>query len=298
MPDIKNEIQKKFANCLNSIRFKKLFYCNILLILIIFGILSTTVAGNEQPYSPWFITSDEPSYQKTSDDKYIQFKHINWTAEENKFSTDLQILLYSEKNPLATPRVINSTLHTLKTANKFVSSGEPVLDHRTYGNTSLSTSDIVYVSISTKPGISTHILDPYLHLPIIRSENIFGLYPKSGGNVVDAWVNLSELKKIANLSEVINIQTLITGFLSSGSVNTEGDEVLHSALVRNLQNGPNGSGIRIGVISDGVEHKQESLVLGDIPSSLLVIGGDRQGDEGTAMLKIIHDIAPNPSLIF
>lgn len=211
--------------------------------------------GNENPYTPWRLTNEEPVFQKTLDDKYIQYKNINWSREENKFSTDLQILLYPNKNPLATPEMINSTLQTLKILHKLVSAEDIVTDRRTYGNTSLGNSDLVYVSITTKPGTSTHTLDSYLYPPIIRNEDIFGLYPKYGGNIVDAWVEFSKLKEIANMSEVIDIQTLITGSLSTGSVNTEGDRALQSDLIRNLQSGANGSDMRIGVISDNVEHK-------------------------------------------
>jgi hypothetical protein len=128
----------------------------------------------------------------------------------------------------------------------------------------ISSVDMIYVTISTKPGTSTHILDSYLHSPIVRNEEIFGLYPKYGGNLVDAWVEFSNLKEIANRSEVIDIQTLITGSLNSGSVIIEGDEDLHSYTIRNIQNVVNGSGIKVGVIPDGVEHKNRSMDLGDL----------------------------------
>lgn len=187
---------------------------NIILIALIlvtlFGTLTFPVMGNEYLYTPWCLTSQEPLFQKTLDNKYIQYKNTNWSHEENKFSTDLQILLYPDKNPFATPEMSNSTLHTLTILHKLVTTDDFMIDQKINGNTSLGKSDVVYVSITTKPGISSHILDSYLYPPIIRNENIFGLYPKYGGNIVDAWVEFSKLKEIANISEVMEIQTVIT----------------------------------------------------------------------------------------
>jgi subtilisin family serine protease len=58
-----------------------------------------------------------------------------------------------------------------------------------------------------------------------------------------------------------------------------------------------GSGTKIGVISDGVDSIGVSQATGDLPGSI-DIGDPGDGDEGTAMLEIIHDIAPGAVLAF
>ena len=73
----------------------------------------------------------------------------------------------------------------------------------------------------------------------------------------------------------------------------------------------NGSGIRIGVLSNGVTSLSQSQATGDLPptcSSLsppateqcvnVVPGQAGSADEGTAMLEVIHDIAPAAQLVF
>ena len=71
---------------------------------------------------------------------------------------------------------------------------------------------------------------------------------------------------------------------------------MNSDDVRNTL-GFDGTGILIGVISDGVDSMAASQATGDLPGSIL-IGDPGDGDEGTAMLEIIHDVAPGASLAF
>jgi uncharacterized protein YjdB len=59
-----------------------------------------------------------------------------------------------------------------------------------------------------------------------------------------------------------------------------------------------GDGIKIGVISDGVAGLTEAIASGDLPSNVNVLNNRYQGAEGTAMLEIIYDLAPNAQLYF
>jgi hypothetical protein len=69
--------------------------------------------------------------------------------------------------------------------------------------------------------------------------------------------------------------------------------------------GINGAGLKIGVLSDGVTSAALSQATGDLPPTcgtppcLTVLSGHAgSGDEGTAMLEIVHDMAPGVSLYF
>lgn len=81
-----------------------------------------------------------------------------------------------------------------------------------------------------------------------------------------------------------------------GSVNTAGDIVLKTAELRNLT-GKDGSGVIVGVISNGAKGLSDAQALGDIPGNVIVLK-DGNRAEGTAMMEIIHDIAPNATLIY
>ena len=89
-----------------------------------------------------------------------------------------------------------------------------------------------------------------------------------------------------------------------GSVETEGD-LTHQALAARGAFGVNGAGLKIGVLSDGVTNHALSQATGDLPQDcgtppcLTVLSGQAgSGDEGTAMLEIIHDMVPGASLYF
>lgn len=95
---------------------------------------------------------------------------------------------------------------------------------------------------------------------------------------------------------LILILVIISPVQAAGSKMTVGDIILKTDQLRQLtQTG--GANISIGVISNGVIGLKNSQQSGDLPSKVLVLNeGDRS--EGTAMLEIIHDIAPDAPLIY
>lgn len=84
--------------------------------------------------------------------------------------------------------------------------------------------------------------------------------------------------------------------LAVGSVHTAGDSVLKTDQVRNLT-GADGSGVIVGVISNGAKGLSDAQGLGDLPQNVVILK-DGNRAEGTAMMEIIHDIAPNATLIY
>src|SRR5206468_12037141 len=82
-----------------------------------------------------------------------------------------------------------------------------------------------------------------------------------------------------------------------GSRSSQGD-VTHLAYAARAAFGVNGSGIKIGVLSDGVTNLATSQASGDLGPVTVLPGQAGSGDEGTAMLEIIHDLAPGAQLYF
>ena len=83
-----------------------------------------------------------------------------------------------------------------------------------------------------------------------------------------------------------------------GSVTSEADVTHKAALARSVF-GINGAGVKIGVISDGVGGMATSQASGDLPAVVTVLPGQAgTGSEGTAMLELIHDLAPGAQLYF
>ena len=57
-----------------------------------------------------------------------------------------------------------------------------------------------------------------------------------------------------------------------------------------------GTGVKVCVLSDGVDSLAASQATGELPADVDVLPGEEgDGDEGTAMLEIIHDMAPGAS---
>ena len=63
--------------------------------------------------------------------------------------------------------------------------------------------------------------------------------------------------------------------------------------------GVDGTGQKVCVLSDGVDSLADRVASGDLPNDVDVLAGQAgSGDEGTAMLELIHDIAPGADLGF
>jgi len=114
--------------------------------------------------------------------------------------------------------------------------------------------------------------------------------------IVQGWLPYENLESAAEMGFVVKVTPPSYAHTRVGFVTTEGDAVLGSDDARNIL-GVDGSGIKIGVISDGVDSIAVSQATGDLPGSIDV-GNAGDGDEGTAMLEIIHDIAPGAQLAF
>jgi len=114
---------------------------------------------------------------------------------------------------------------------------------------------------------------------------------------VVAWIPFQALTDIAAQESVLNIKETERGHLRTGSVTSEGDTIHNTDVVRTYI-GADGSGITVGVISDGVTNRASAQATGDLPLSINVIDDSEGGDEGTAMLEIVHDLAPGADLAF
>jgi hypothetical protein len=127
----------------------------------------------------------------------------------------------------------------------------------------------------------------------------------SGANLVQAWIPMRALEDLAADFAVQHVRLPDYGFVQAGSVTSAGDAILRANLVRSTF-AVTGSGVRVGVISDGVAGVAASQASGDLPPVVntttcnVVSGSDpgAKGAEGTAMLEIVHDLAPGAELWF
>ncbi|HSD66745.1 MAG TPA: hypothetical protein VLF95_08590, partial [Vicinamibacteria bacterium] len=151
----------------------------------------------------------------------------------------------------------------------------------------------------------------------IRAEVTDGLLEtivRAGGRVtvalpaygaVRARVPVRRLEAIAALPEVRYVTPRQGARVNTGSQTSQGDTA-HAAALARTTFGIDGTGVKVGVLSDGVDTLAARQGTGDLPPTCpqagacvqVVAGQAGSGDEGTAMLEIVHDLAPGAKLYF
>jgi len=115
---------------------------------------------------------------------------------------------------------------------------------------------------------------------------------------VRALVALDELETLAGLSEVITIRRAAEGHTWTGAVDSEGDAT-HLAAAARAAFGVTGAGVKVGVLSDSDTYLSTAKSTGDLGTVTVPSGQGGSGTgEGTAMLEIVHDLAPGATLYF
>ena len=116
---------------------------------------------------------------------------------------------------------------------------------------------------------------------------------------VQARVDASALDTLAGFSWVRAIRTVDRAVVRAGRVTTQGDAASRADALR--AQGLDGTGVVVGVISDGIDSVQDAQATNDLPD--VQVPNDLRcqkgaGDEGTALLEIVHDVAPGAKLLF
>jgi hypothetical protein len=115
--------------------------------------------------------------------------------------------------------------------------------------------------------------------------------------MITGWISFDRLLDIARLSSIFHIRPVDKPVVLTGDVTSAGDAILRADLARS-NFGVDGAGQTVGIISDGVSHLAASQATNDLPVAVNVINNRFGGDEGTAMLEIVHDLAPGAGLAF
>ncbi len=155
------------------------------------------------------------------------------------------------------------------------------------------------VAVDLKANISSLLLRQlkFAHAEIISQ---FPAY-----QTLRAWVPLSRLEQVAGFAGVIFMEPALQPVRRVGAVATEGD-VTHGVATARATFGVDGTGIKIGVLSDSIRYLAQSQASGEL-GNVTVLPGQEGLDlpasppdegEGTAMLELIHDLAPRAQLYF
>ena len=155
------------------------------------------------------------------------------------------------------------------------------------------------VKVSEEGSIQT-----YIHVNSARAEDMARLEShvvkveivNGTLGIIQAWIPYSKVYEVSELPFVRRISPPSYAIHNAGSVTTEGDAILEADSLRAL--GYDGNGVRVGVISDGVDSRATAQATGDLPPTISIVTHAGSGDEGTALMEIVHDLAPGVALGF
>jgi hypothetical protein len=129
----------------------------------------------------------------------------------------------------------------------------------------------------------------------------------AGGEVVNsfpeyesmrAWLPLTSVELLASRDDVKFIRPAVPSRTHAGKITSEGDAAHTANLARATYN-VTGSGVKVGVLSDSVDYLSQSQSSGELGAVTVLPGQAGSGNgEGTAMLEIVHDLAPGANLYF
>lgn len=134
---------------------------------------------------------------------------------------------------------------------------------------------------------------------------------QDGGSVVSsfpryrevrAYLSLAAIGRLAERPDVAHVRPAshpVVWSQPEKKVNTSQGDVAHRTAQARALFGVDGSGVKVGVISDSVEALGALQSSGDLPAVTVLPGQAGSGNsEGTAMLEIVHDLAPGAQLFF
>ena len=250
-----------------------------IMILSMFPSSSFAFVGinNSQPEQSLGMLEEETDSQPDISDAMDIVESMS--ASERKLSSNLLQLTDSKYLPdeITQNEIINQMKEQGQIKEKPVTNG-------TDGHSSAYN---VYVYIKLEKGCDPDILSQYVSQVINQDIK---------NRLVVVWTDINSLENIASLSEVQSIREVTSPVVKAGSFTSEGDTLLKADLTRAM--GVDGTGIKVGIISDGVDSYSDAVASGDLPAGLTVLSNVMGGDEGTAMLEIVHDLAPNADLYF
>lgn len=120
--------------------------------------------------------------------------------------------------------------------------------------------------------------------------------PNTG--LVSASVPYDKLDALAGLGWVTALRPSLRPAVDAGPITAEGVQ-LHKADKAQAR-GLTGRGQKVGAISGDVDHLADAVAAGELPPDVQVLqqAASYEDDEGTAMLEIIHDMAPGAKLAY
>ncbi|MCK5123456.1 MAG: hypothetical protein KAQ87_04930, partial [Candidatus Pacebacteria bacterium] len=191
----------------------------------------------------------------------------NLSEPKKKLSTDLLRLI--DDNFLLPNQKRTQVVSQMKELKQFIAKENSVKTlNRKIANK--AHNDLVYVYVKLDSSAQTSVIDSAVWEITDRDEE---------NHLAVALVEVDKLEALASINSVKCIRSVLQPVVRSGSVVTEGDIIHQTDEVRSAYS-QSGAGIKIGVISDGVNNRASAVSTGDLPAELTVLSDNIGGDEG------------------
>ena len=156
-------------------------------------------------------------------------------------------------------------------------------------NITLDTEDKTLVDITAE--VTAEVLQEIEQL----GGEVINSFPQY--RAIRALMPIGQLEALARLPQVDSIRPADQAM--NHVVNVSQGDVAQRANTARATFGVTGAGVSICVLSDSVDHLAEVQATGDLPGVTVLPGQAGSGNgEGTAMLEIVHDLAPGAALGF
>ncbi len=172
--------------------------------------------------------------------------------------------------------------------------GEPIADGVASLDVKLERDDQGRPLVDIKADVTDELLQEIGEL----GGNVINSFPQY--HAIRAAVPLSVIEILAARADIQFIGPAVGAQRSA--VDPEGD-VTHQANIARALYGVNGTGVKVGVLSDSVTYLATVQSNGSLPAVTVLAGQSGTNDmgvvgEGTALLEIVHTIAPGAQLYF
>jgi len=132
---------------------------------------------------------------------------------------------------------------------------------------------------------------------LLRARGLTITFEGARFGFVEGWAALENVAGLAALDFVTTVRPVAPPMTNTGSVTSQGDAIHRADLARQTY-GVTGAGVKVGVISDSVDGLGTAVASADLPADVQVLQAGTGAGEGTAMLEIVHDLAPGSPLSF
>jgi hypothetical protein len=238
-------------------------------ILLLGAFAKTTIAGQTPVIPDHFVISDSAVRQM----KALAREKASRTPTQRKIDSRLLLELGQRRDPM-----LRDALPALRSTLEIDAAEDSLL----VDITATVTPDL----LETIDLLGGNIVNSHSHFDAIRAR-----------------LPLESLEDLATLPAVRSIRPAdqwATRRMNGNAINVSQGDVAHAANIARQQTGINGSGVRTCVLSDSVDALASLQASGDLPAVTVAPGqsGNPGTSEGTAMLEIVHDLAPGAQLFF